>query len=95
MRTLIYLFLLLKINPSKKQDYFILDSSSFDSIDRDDFDRLLCLLDIFGKQNNVQIICAGNKQNFNTDNSFYKAIVLTPEKTLFHQTLTAIKNKLG
>ncbi|MEG0978233.1 MAG: DUF2326 domain-containing protein [Bacilli bacterium] len=90
VRTLLYIYLLLYINQGRCLDYLIFDSKVIDSVDINILNKLLSRFDSFGKSNNVQFICAGNKQNFVKDNNFYKAIRLTPEKPLFRKKLTVI-----
>lgn len=92
IRTLLYLFLLININKGGNLDYLVLDSNVIDSVDVDVLNSLLLILDNYGKQNNVQIICAGNRQNFIQNVKLKLSIVLTPDKPLFKTHLTTRKN---
>jgi len=93
IRTLLYIFLLIDINQGGNIDYLILDSKVIDSIDIDVLDKLLSILSEYSKNKNIQIICAGNKQNFVKDNNYYKAAILSPENPLFGRELTDISPK--
>ncbi len=93
VRSLIFLFLLLCINAIERNlDYFILDSAALDSIDKDVLTKFLIILNKLCKKLKVQFITALNIQNINKEKikRFYVCKELTPEHTLFNQSLTRL-----
>lgn len=91
LKSLLFLFLLCCINAKiRKMDYFLLDSASIDSIDRDVLSNFLKIADWFARVLGIQLICAVNIQNIDMIKlkNIYIARELTPSSPLFCKNLT-------